>query len=46
MHSPHRSLHIDKPVACAVPQPREAELAYRGLTVAAMLALLASLWAF
>lgn len=30
----------------AIPQPRQAELAYRGLTVAAILALLASLWVF
>lgn len=30
----------------AIPQPRQAELAYRGLTVVAILALLASLWVF
>jgi hypothetical protein len=37
MYSPHLSVFADKP---------PAELAYRGLTVAAVLALLASLWVF
>ncbi len=46
MYSPYHSLVAYKPVVPVIPQPREAELAYRGLTVAAMLALLASLWVF
>jgi hypothetical protein len=46
MQTPHHSFFAYEPPAAASPQPREAELAYRGLTVAAILALLASLWVF
>ncbi len=35
--------HSTPPV---VPQPRQAELIYRGLTLVVMLALLVTLWAF
>ncbi len=34
------------PIAIAAAEPRHAEVVYRSLTVAAMLLLLASLWAF
>jgi hypothetical protein len=45
MHTPHHSL-AQEASAVGFSEPREAELAYRGLTVAAILALLASLWVF
>lgn len=46
MHTPPISSCTDTPVTAGFPQPQQAECVYRGLTLAAMFLLLASLWLF
>lgn len=43
MHTPHISANYEPQ---ELPQPQPADAVYRGLTVIAMLLLLASLWVF
>jgi hypothetical protein len=43
MHTPHISAYSEPR---EFPQPQGADVVYRGLTVVAMLLLLASLWVF
>lgn len=43
MHTPPSSAFADHQ---GFPQPQRADVVYRGLTIAAMLLLLASLWVF
>lgn len=46
MHTPSSSAYADHASSTALPQPHHAEVVYRGLTLAAMLLLLATLWVF
>jgi len=46
MHTPSNSAYARHSSSAALPQPHHAEAVYRGLTLVAMLLLLASLWVF
>lgn len=46
MHTPPNSACAGESASASLPQAYSAEIVYRGLTLAAMLLLLASLWVF
>ena len=46
MHNPSGTTERDRSTPTYLPQPHRAEAVYRGLTLAAMILLLASLWVF
>lgn len=46
MQSPTQTACMHPSIPATLPSPRQAECVYRGITLVAMLLLLASLWVF